>query len=96
MRAAPTPCRRAAYRFFARDLHLVMGPAGRDAVRFQVLIDGEPPGNSHGIDVDGEGNGTVSEPRLHQLVRQRGPVAERLFEITFVDPGAEAYVFTFG
>jgi thiol-disulfide isomerase/thioredoxin len=85
-----------AYRFFARDLHLVMGPAGRDAVRFQVLIDGEPPGDSHGIDVDGDGNGTVSEPRLHQLVRQRGPVAERLFEIRFVDSGAEAYVFTFG
>jgi hypothetical protein len=85
-----------AYRFFARDLHLVMGPAGRDAVRFRVLIDGEPPGDAHGIDVDEDGNGTMSEPRLHQLVRQRSRIAERTFEIEFLDPGAEAYVFTFG
>ena len=86
-----------AYRFFARDLHLVMGPAAEGgSVRFRVLIDGDPPGASHGIDVDAEGYGTVAEPRLHQLVRQPGPVAERLFEITFLDAGVEAYVFTFG
>jgi thiol-disulfide isomerase/thioredoxin len=88
---------RIAYRFFARDLHLVMGPAASDgSVRFRVLIDREPPGDSHGIDVDEGGNGTMTEPRLHQLVRQRGRVAERTFEIEFLDPGAEAYVFTFG
>jgi thiol-disulfide isomerase/thioredoxin len=85
------------YRFHARDLHLVMGPAARGAsVRFRVLIDGEPPGAAHGIDVDDEGNGTVTEPRLYQLIRQRGRIAEHLFEITFLDPGVQAYVFTFG
>jgi Thioredoxin like C-terminal domain/AhpC/TSA family len=88
---------RIAYRFHARDLHLVMGPAAADApVRFRVLIDGQPPGPDHGLDVDGLGTGTVTEQRLYQLIRQRGPVAERTFEITFLDPGAQAYSFTFG
>ena len=85
------------YRFHARDLHGVLGPeAPGTAVRFQVLIDGQPPGDGHGTDVDGEGHGTVTEQRLHQLIRQRGPVTEHTFEITFADPGAQVYVFTFG
>ena len=88
---------RIAYRFHARDLHLVMGPAAADApVRFRVLIDGQPPGLDHGLDVDGQGTGTVAQQRLYQLVRQRRPIAERTFEITFLDPGVQAYSFTFG
>ena len=86
-----------ACRFRARDLHLVMGPAASGAaIRFRVLIDGQPPGTAHGADLDSEGSGTVSYPRLYQLIRQPGPVTERTFEITFLDPGARAYVFTFG
>lgn|SRR5215469_455995 len=84
------------YRFHARDLHLVMGPTGGDAVRFRVLIDGRPPGEDRGLDVDDEGRGVATEQRLYQLVRQSGRVTEHLFEITFLDPGVEAYVFTFG
>jgi thiol-disulfide isomerase/thioredoxin len=88
---------RIAYRFHARDLHLVMGPAVRGAsVRFRVLIDGLPPGAAHGIDVDDKGNGTVAEARLYQLIRQPGPIADRQFEIEFLDPGVEAFAFTFG
>jgi thiol-disulfide isomerase/thioredoxin len=88
---------RIAYRFHARDLHLVMGPAVRGTpVRFRVLIDGQPPGAAHGTDVDDQGNGTVTEQRLYQLIRQRGPVTEHAFEITFLDPGVRAYAFTFG
>ena len=86
-----------ACRFRARDLNLVMGWAGSPAAApFRVLLDGQPPGNAHGIDVDGEGNGTVTEPRLYQLIRQSGPVTDRTFEITFPDPGAQAFAFTFG
>jgi thiol-disulfide isomerase/thioredoxin len=88
---------RIVYRFHARDLHLVMGPpAPGTPVRFRVLIDGEPPGAAHGTDVDDQGDGTVTEPRLYQLIRQPGPVSERTFEITFLDPGVQAYAFTFG
>ncbi len=86
-----------AYRFHARDLHLVMGPAVEGTpVRFRLLIDGQPPGAAHGADVDGQGHGTVAEQRLHQLIRQPGPVTDRTFEITFPDPGVQAYAFTFG
>jgi thiol-disulfide isomerase/thioredoxin len=88
---------RIAYRFHARDLHLVMGPAARGtSVRFRVLIDGQPPGAAHGIDVDEQGNGTVAEQRLYQLIRQPKPIADRQFEIEFLDSGVEAYCFTFG
>jgi thiol-disulfide isomerase/thioredoxin len=91
------PGGRIAYRFHARDLHLVMGPAKPGAfVRFRVLVDGRPPGAAHGIDVDEEGIGTVSEQRLYQLIRQSKPIADRLFEIEFLDPGVEAFAFTFG
>lgn len=86
-----------AYRFHARDLHLVMGPATQGAsVRCRVLLDGQPPGAAHGIDVDEQGNGTVAEQRLYQLIRQPGPITERQFEIEFLDRGAEACAFTFG
>ena len=88
---------RIVYRFHARDLHLVMGPEAQGPpVRFYVRIDGQPPGAAHGTDVDDEGNGTATEPRLYQLIRQPGPVSERTFEITFLDPGVHAYAFTFG
>jgi thiol-disulfide isomerase/thioredoxin len=88
---------RISYRFHARDLHLVMGPAARGgSVRFRVLIDGQPPGAAHGIDVDDQGSGTVSEQRLYQLIRQLKPIADRQFEIEFLDSGVEAYAFTFG
>jgi thiol-disulfide isomerase/thioredoxin len=91
------PNGRIIYRFHARDLHLVMGPAARGApVRFRVSIDGEPPGAAHGGDVDEQGNGTVREQRLYQLIRQPQPIEDRLFEIEFLDPGVEAYAFTFG
>jgi hypothetical protein len=88
---------RIAYRFHARDLHLVMGPAAPGtSVRFRVLIDGQPPGAAHGIDVDQQGEGTVTEQRLYQLVRQPKPIAGRQFEIEFLGSGVEAFVFTFG
>jgi len=85
------------YRFHARDLHLVLGPgADGKPVRFQVTIDGKPPGNDHGTDTDADGKGTITSQRLYQLVRQNGPVADHTFEIRFFDPGVEAYAFTFG
>jgi cytochrome c biogenesis protein CcdA/thiol-disulfide isomerase/thioredoxin len=93
---ANAPDTRIAYRFHARDLHLVLGPHDGKPVRFRVLIDGKPPGEDHGVDIDAEGNGTITEERLYQLVRQHGSVAERQFEIEFLDPGAEAFAFTFG
>jgi thiol-disulfide isomerase/thioredoxin len=88
---------RIAYRFHARDLHFVMGPAARGtSVLFRVLIDGKPPGAAHGIDVDAQGNGTVAEQRLYQLIRQPKPIADRQFEIEFLDSGVETFAFTFG
>jgi thiol-disulfide isomerase/thioredoxin len=86
-----------ACRFHGRDLNLVMGPAASGSpVRCRVLIEGQPPGDAHGTDVDGDGNGTVTQQRVYQLIRQRGPITERTFEITFLDPAAQAYCFTFG
>lgn len=85
------------YRFRARDLHLVLGPgADGKPVRFQVTIDGKAPGANHGADIDAAGSGTVMDTRLYQLVRQAGDVGERTFEIRFLDPGVQAFVFTFG
>jgi cytochrome c biogenesis protein CcdA/thiol-disulfide isomerase/thioredoxin len=85
------------YRFHARDLHLVLGP-GKDGkpVRFKVLIDGSAPGDDHGSDTDATGVGTVKDYRLYQLVRQTGKVEDRTFEIQFLDPGVQAFAFTFG
>jgi cytochrome c biogenesis protein CcdA/thiol-disulfide isomerase/thioredoxin len=88
---------RIVYRFHARDLHLVLGPAaGGKPVRFRVSVDGLPPGESHGVDTDAQGLGTVTSQRLYQLVRQAGAVQDRTFEIEFLDAGVEAYSFTFG
>ncbi len=88
---------RITYRFHARDLHMVLGPATRgSSIRFRVLLDGRAPGDAHGTDVDGAGNGTLNEQRLYQLIRQPGSIADRQFEIEFLDAGAEAFVFTFG
>ena len=88
---------RIAYRFHARDLHMVMAPlAPGTSVRFRVGLDGQPPGAAHGIDVDDQGNGTVTEQRLYQLIRQPKPIGDRQFEIEFLDSGVEAFAFTFG
>jgi len=88
---------RILYRFHARDLHLVMAPPAQESpVRFRVGLDEQPPGAAHGADVDDQGNGTITQPRLYQLVRQPGPVTERTFEVAFLDPGVQAYAFTFG
>ena len=88
---------RIAFRFHARDVHLVLGLRQRDtSVPFSVLVDGESPGDAHGLDVDEEGHGTVVQQRLYQLVRERGSITDRTIEITFLAPGVEAYVFTFG
>jgi thiol-disulfide isomerase/thioredoxin len=88
---------RIAFRFHARDVHLVMGPRRRDGpVPFRVRVDGKLPGDAHGLDVDEQGEGTLSRQRLHQLIRQPGSITDRTFEITFLAPGVEAYSFTFG
>ena len=91
------PNGRIACRFHARDLHLVMGPSRPgSAVRFRVTLDGQAPGPAHGLDTDDGGNGTVVEQRLYQLIRQPKPIADRRFEIEFLDAGVEAFAFTFG
>ena len=84
-------------RFHARDVHLVMGPAvAGTPIRFRVLINGKPPGNSHGVDIDEQGKGTIVEPRMYQLIRQSKPITGHEFEIEFLDPGVEIFSFTFG
>jgi thiol-disulfide isomerase/thioredoxin len=85
-----------AYRFQARDAHLVLAPGARPPIPFRVLLDGEPPGPSHGVDVDEDGYGLLRDGRMYQLVRQRDAVRQRTLEIAFLEPGAEAYAFTFG
>ena len=86
-----------AYRFHSRDLHLILAPpADGRPIRFRVTIDGAPPGADHGVDVDAEGLGVVKEPRMYQMIRQSGKVADRTFEIEFLDSGVRAYDFTFG
>jgi thiol-disulfide isomerase/thioredoxin len=88
---------KVTFRFHARDVHLVMGPATRGStLRYRVTIDGKPPGASHGVDVDAQGLGTLDQPRMYQLIRQTGPIADRQVEIEFVDPGAQLFAFTFG
>jgi thiol-disulfide isomerase/thioredoxin len=92
-----SPTGRIACRFHARDLHLVMGPSRpKSQVRFRVSIDGQPPGSAHGDDVDAGGDGTVIEQRLYQLIRQSRPIADRGFEVEFLEAGVEAFAFTFG
>ena len=91
------PGGRIVYRFRGRDLHLVLGPASDNKpIRFRVRIDGKAPAQDHGSDIDADGNGTVTEQRLYQLIRQSNGSGERLFEIEFLDPGVKAYAFTFG
>jgi hypothetical protein len=91
------PSGRIAFQVHARDVHLVMGPLTRgESVRFRVFIDGSPPGADGGTDVDAQGSGVIVEQRMYQLIRQRGPVVDRLFEIEFLDQDAEAFAFTFG
>ncbi len=91
------PDGKIVYRFHARDLHLVLGPSEEGKpVRFRVTIDGKPPASAHGMDADANGEGTVTEQRLYQLVRDTGAVADHTFEIQFLDPGVQAYAFTFG
>jgi thiol-disulfide isomerase/thioredoxin len=85
-----------AYRFQARDAHLVLSSGARAPIPFRVLLDGDAPGPSHGVDVDEDGNGVLRDGRLYQLVRERDAVRERNLEVTFLEPGVEAYVFTFG
>ena len=88
---------RLSFRFHARDVHLVLGPREPGLeVPFQVLLDGEPAGNAHGLDVDEDGRGTLAGQRLHQLIRQPGRIDDRTLELVFPEPGAEAYCFTFG
>jgi hypothetical protein len=88
---------RIAYRFQARDLHLVLGPAANGKpVRFRVLLDGKPPFADHGADTDAQGYGVIDAQKLYQLVRQAENGKDRLFEIEFLDAGAQAYAFTFG
>jgi thiol-disulfide isomerase/thioredoxin len=87
---------RIVFRFHARDVHLVMRSRAGTAVPFRVAVDGKAPGAAHGLDLDGEGNGTLVQPRLYQLIRQSRPVEERTVAITFHEAGIEAYVFTFG
>ncbi len=88
---------RITFRFRARDLHLVLGPAAEGKpVRFRVTIDGKMPGKDHGVDTDENGMGIVTGQRLYQLVRQKGPILDRNFEIEFLDPGVQAFAFTFG
>jgi thiol-disulfide isomerase/thioredoxin len=85
-----------AFRFQARDAHLVLSPGARAPIPFRVLLDGEAPGRSHGVDVDEDGNGLLRDGRMYQLVRAHDAVRERTLEISFLEPGAEAYAFTFG
>ena len=91
------PNARIAFRFHARDVHLVMGPADPgSAIGFRVFVDGRPATDAHGSDVGADGTGKVDFPRMYQLVRQRGSIESRLFEIEFEAPGGEAFCFTFG
>ncbi len=85
-----------AYRFHARDAHLVLSPGAREPIPFRVLLDREAPGPSHGADIDEDGNGMLHDARLYQLVREHDTVRQRTVDITFLGAGAEAYAFTFG
>jgi hypothetical protein len=85
-----------AYRFHARDAHLVLSPETQKPIPFRLILDGEAPGPAHGVDVDEDGRGVLREGRLYQLVRQADEVRERTLELTFLEPGAGAYAFTFG
>jgi thiol-disulfide isomerase/thioredoxin len=94
---AMAPGAKVVFRFRARDLHMVLGPSpDGKPIRFRITLDGKPPGASHGLDVDAQGNGTVTTQRLYQLVRQPAAKSDRTFQIEFLDPGVQAFTFTFG
>jgi thiol-disulfide isomerase/thioredoxin len=93
---AQAPGASIAFRFHARDAHAVLSPGPRDPIPLRVTLDGEPPGDAHGSDVDADGNGELREGRMYQLIRQPGRVEDRTLELAFLEPGAEAYSFTFG
>jgi hypothetical protein len=90
------PGGRIAFRFHARDLHLVLGSPTEKPIRFRVTLDGKSPGASAGMDVNAAGEGRIIDHRLYQLIRQSGPISDRTFEIEFLDPGAQVFAFTFG
>jgi hypothetical protein len=91
------PGGKIAYRFHSRDVNLIMGvPPGSQPARFTVTVDGKPPGDAHGTDVDAQGNGMAARQKTYQLVREQARITDRDFEITFADPGVEAFCFTFG
>jgi hypothetical protein len=94
--AVQNPGAAISYRFRGRDLHLVLGSADKQPIRFRVTLDGKPPGADHGTDIDAQGNGVIREQRLYQLVRQSGEIGIHTFRIEFQDKGAEAFAFTFG
>lgn len=88
---------RIVYQFHSRDLHLVMGPAAPETpARFRIRLNGQLPGVAHGADIDEQGKGTITEPRMYQLIRQPKPIADQRFEIEFLDAGVEVFSFTFG
>jgi len=93
---AQEPGASIAFRFHARDAHAVLSPGPRDPIPFRVTLDGEPPGDAHGEDTDAGGNGELREGRMYQLIRQPGGIEDRTLELTFLEPGAEAYSLTFG
>jgi thiol-disulfide isomerase/thioredoxin len=93
---AQEPGASIAFRFHARDAHAVLSPGPRDPIPFRVALDGEAPGDAHGVDTDADGNGELREGRMYQLIRQPGAIRDRTLELTFLEPGAEAYSFTFG
>jgi hypothetical protein len=90
------PGAKLSFRFHARDLHLVLGSTSGKPLRFRVTLDGQMPGPNAGVDVKPDGSGVVTGQRLYQLVRQKGEVRDRTFTVTFLDPGVEAFSFTFG
>jgi hypothetical protein len=91
------PGGRIAYRFHARDVNLVMGASKKgSSIKFRVRVDGVPPRTAHGLDVDNEGNGIVSDPRMYQLIRQSGPISDRTLDIEFLDRSVDVFDFTFG
>ena len=88
---------RIVFRFHSRDLHIVLGPGKNGtSVRFNVRLNGAEPGDDHGVDSAADGSGEVREPRMYQLIRQKGTIKDVTFEIEFLDPGVEAFSFTFG
>ena len=93
---AQEPGASIAFRFHARDAHAVLSPGPRDPIPFRVTLDGEAPGEAHGADADADGNGELREGRMYQLIRQPGAIRDRTLELAFLEPGAEAYSFTFG